>query len=178
MPIRNRNIADPQVSGTLATAVYGGIKAEKLEEQHERVKDLTITTAQVLALNATPITLIAAPGANKAIIFEGAVLATAGGTAYAGIAATEDFAFRYTDASGIDVAHVEATGWLDQTTAQVRYALPQTGALAEGTISSFVPVANAALVAHMAVGEIITGDYDIRVRVYYRIVPTTVATIA
>jgi hypothetical protein len=177
MPIRNRNIADPEVAAALATAKYGGIKAEKLEEQHERVADKTITSAQVLALNATPITLVAAPGADKAIIFEGAVLATAGGTAYGGIAATEDFAFRYTNGSGIDVGHAEATGWLDQTTAQVRYCRPQTGAVAEGTISDFVPVANAALVAHMAVGEITTGNYDIRVRVYYRVVPTTVATL-
>lgn len=175
MPIRSRNI---ESAGSVTDAgKYRGIENEKLREDHERHADVTITSAQVLALNATPVTVVAAPGAGKAIIFTGAVLATAGGTAYGGIAATEDLAFRYTDGSGIDVAHVEATGWLDQTTAQVRFALPQTGALAEGTISSFVPVADAALVAHMAVGEITTGNYAIKMRVFYRIVPTTVAGI-
>lgn len=177
MPIRNRNIEDPKVSGALSTALYGGITASKLEEQHERVTDVTVTSAQILTLNATPVTLIAAPGANKAIIFTGAVLATAGGTAYAGIAATEEFSFKYTNAAGLNVSTVETTGWLDQTTAQVRWAQPHTRTITTDVPEEVVPVANAALVAHMVVGEITTGNYNIRIRIFYRVVPTTVATL-
>lgn len=135
-------------------------------------KDVTISSAQLLALNATPITLVAAPGANKAIILEGVVAYHAGGTAYAGIAAGEDISLKYTNGSGQEVAVIETTGFLDQTTAQVRYAKPQTGAIAAGTVSSITPVANAALVAHMLVGEITTGDFALKLRVYYRVVPT------
>lgn len=177
MPIRNRNIEDPKVAGALNTALYGGITASKLEEQHERVTDKIITSAQILTLNATPVTLIAAPGANKAIIFLGAVVATGGGTAYAGIAATEEFSFKYTGAAGLNVSTVETTGWLDQTTAQVRWAQPHTSNITTDVPESYTPVANAALVAHMVVGEITTGNYPISVRVFYRIVPTTIATL-
>lgn len=137
-----------------------------------RVADVTIPTADVLTLNATPFELIPAPGAGKAIIFEGAVLTKAAGTAYANIAAGEDLALKYTDGSGLDVAVAEMTGFADQATAQVRYIRPQTGALAAGTVSDFTPVANAALVAHMLVGEIDTGDSDFKLRIFYRVVPT------
>ena len=133
----------------------------------------TITTAQLLALNATPVSLIAAPGAGRMIVFEGATLYKAAGTAYAGIAAGEDIGIKYTGSSGLEVAACETTGFLDQTTAQVRYVRARTGALAAGTVSDIVPVANAALVAHMLVGEITTGDSDQKVRVFYRILPST-----
>lgn len=137
-----------------------------------RQADITITSAELLALNATPISLIAAPGADKAIWFMGAVLTKAAGTAYAGIAAGEDLAFCYTNAAGLDVGVCETTGFLDQATAQARVVNPQTGALAGGTVSDFVPVANAALVLALLTGEITTGDSDLKVRVFYRIVPT------
>lgn len=144
----------------------------ELQEGVTQFVDVTITTAQLLALNATPQTVVAAPAAGKAIIFEGAVLHKPAGTAYAGIGATEDLAFCYTNGSGIDVGVVETTGFLDQATAQTRYCMPQTGALAAGTVSDFVPVAAAALVLALLVGEITTGTSDLIVRVYYRIVPT------
>lgn len=133
------------------------------------VEDVTITSAELLALNATPITLVAAPGASKALIFEGAVIHKPAGAAYAGVAAGEDLAIKYTDASGLEVGQAETTGFVDQTTAQTRYVRPHNAASA---ISSISPVANAALVAHLLVGEITTGDSDLHLRVFYRIVPT------
>ena len=136
------------------------------------VIDVTVTTAQVLALFATPISLIAAPGANLAIIFEGAVIHKPSGTAYAGVAAGEDLALKYTDGSGLEVGQAEMTGFADQTTAQTRWIRPHTAASA---ISSITPVANAALVAHMLVGEIITGDSDFLFRIHYRVVATVLS---
>jgi len=127
--------------------------------------NVTITSAQLLALNATPKSLIAAPGANKAIIVERVIATKAAGTAYAGIAAGEDVALRYTDGSGTVQATIEATGFLDQATAQVRTAVPTTTA-------NLTPTANAALVAHMTSGEIITGDSDLKLRILYRIIDT------
>lgn len=147
----------------------------KLDEGVEKFVDVTVTSAEVLALNATPITLVAAPGADQALIFEGAVLYKAAGTAYAAIAAGDDLAIKYTDENGIDVAVSEMTGFADSTSAQTRYIRPQTGALAAGTVSDFTPVANAALVAHMLTGEITTGDSDFLLRIYYRVVPTVLS---
>jgi len=149
----------------------GTTDANAISTSELRVAKATLTSAQVLALFATPITVLAAPGAGKAIVVERIKAVTAGGTAYAGIAAGEDFAVRYTDASGTIQAVLETTGWLDQTTAQVRTTKPSGAA---GTaLVIFTPVANAALVAHMLVGEITTGDYSILLTIYYRVINTT-----
>lgn len=151
----------------MAVIEQGHILAGVAEQVREA--NVTITSAQLLALFATPQQIVAAPGANKALIFEGAVLQKPAGTAYAGIAAGEDLSVKYTDAAGLEVSQIEAIGFLDQATAQTRYARPQSAATGD---SSITPVANAALVLHLLVGEIITGDSDLEVRVYYRIVDT------
>lgn len=134
---------------------------------------VTVSSAELLALNATPKTLVAAPGANKAIIFEGATLQMVyNSAAYTGVAVGEDLAFKYTNAAGAQVAGCEATGFLDQTTNQVRYARYFTNAAA-ALVSDITPVANAPLVLHMLVGEIATGNSPLYVKVYYRVVPTS-----
>lgn len=128
------------------------------------VATVTITSAQLLALNATPQTLVPAQGANKAIIPQLVVVRHAGGTAYAGIAAGEDLAVKYTDGSGAaTTSSIETTGFLDQTTAQIRAV--------QGS-ATLTPVANTPLVLHLLAGEITTGDFDLVVRVYYDIVET------
>lgn len=133
-------------------------------------RDILVSSAEVLALSATPKTLVPAPGANYALVFEGATIHKPAGTAYAGIAAGEDLAIRYTNGSGTQLGNGEATGFLDQTTAQTRYMRPWTAASA---ISDISPTVNAALVLHMLTGEITTGDSPLHVRVYYRVIPAT-----
>ena len=126
--------------------------------------DVTLTAAQILALNATPIQIIAAPGAGKAIIVEDAqFMYDFVAAAYAGIAAGEDLALKYTNGSGAQILAVETTGFLDAVADEYRHALPGYAAL------GIEPVANAAVVAHMLTGEIITGDGLVKVRVRYYI---------
>lgn len=132
--------------------------------------DVTISSAQLLALNATPRQILAAPGAGLANVLIDVVAYKAAGTAYAGIAAGEDLSIKYTDASGLEVAEIETTGFLDQATAQTRYA---TAFRAASGISSITPVANAALIMMLLSGEITTGNSALKLRVYYRVVPTT-----
>lgn len=128
--------------------------------------DVEITTAQLKALNATPQTLVAAPGAGLIIVPEQAILfLDYAGTAYDGIAAGEDLAVRYTNGSGAIAMNIEATGFLDATADAVRVAMLPGTAIA--------PVANAALVLHMATGEIATGTSPLRVRLFYSIQPAT-----
>lgn len=155
----------------VASSYRYGHSIDDANHHMESYVDVTITSAQLLALNATPQTIVAAPGANLALIFKGAVLHKPAGTAYAGIAAGEDLSVKYTNAAGAEVGVVEATGFLDQTTAQTRFALPSTPSGA-GTATDITPVANAPLVLHLLVGEIITGDSNLLLRVYYRVVPT------
>jgi len=130
---------------------------------------ITITSAQVLALNATPQTIVPAPGAGKILVPEYLLIHKPAGTAYAGIAAGEDLALRYTDASGTILLEAEPTGFLDQATAQERHA---TAYRQVSLISSVTPTPNAALVLHMIVGEIITGTSPLYVRVLYRVFPS------
>jgi hypothetical protein len=126
------------------------------------IADVTISTGELLALNATEKTLIAAPGAGKVLVPELIQFhydfAT---TAYAGIAAGEDINIRYTDSSGVIVATLEVTGFLDGTADEYRTLRPLADAAKE-------PAANAALVAHMASGEITTGDSPLKCRIFYR----------
>jgi hypothetical protein len=132
--------------------------------------DQLITSAQVLALNATPQTIVPAPGANLALIFEGALIHKPAGTAYAGIAAGEDLSVKYTGAAGAELGEAETTGFLDQATAQSRFIRPHTAAT---LISDITPAANAVLVLHLLVAEIITGDSALHVRTFFRIAPTS-----
>ena len=133
------------------------------------ITDVTITTAQVLALNATPITLLAAPGANLAHIFVGAVIHKPAGTAYAGIDAAEDLSISYTNAAGLEVGRCEMTGFADSTGVQTRWI--ESYQAASG-LSSLTPVANAAIVADMLAGEITTGTSAFIFRIFHRIVAT------
>lgn len=137
----------------------------------QRVADVTVTSAQLLALNATPKTLVAAPGAGKALILERAILfMDYNSTAYDGIASGEDLAIRYTNGSGTVLATCETTGFLDQTSDQTRVANAYRAA---SGASDITPTANAALVLHMLTGEIATGNSPLYVRVFYHVLPTT-----
>ena len=137
------------------------------------VADFTISSTQLLALNATPRTILAAPPSGMAWIFEGMLLHKPAGTAYAGIAAGEDLAVKYTNASGLMAGQVETTGFLDQTTAQTRWCYPHAVS-ATLPITSVTPVA-AVLVLHLLVGEITTGNSPLYGRVFARQVPLTLA---
>lgn len=137
--------------------------------------DKIITSAQVLALNATPIAIIPALGAGLCAVPRLVQLYKPAGTAYAGIAAGEDFVLKYTNGSGAQCSGVvEATGFMDQATAQTRYVGMQasTGA----TASDVTPVANAAVVLHLLTGEIITGTSALIVRCWYDIIADTLPT--
>ncbi len=130
-----------------------------------------ITSAQLLALNATPISIIPAQGTGIATILHRIAIYKPAGTAYAGIAAGEDLVAKYTNASGAQVSSViETTGFLDQATAQTRYAFgpASTGS----TAGDVAPVANAAVVLHLLTAEIITGTSDLYVECLYDVMRT------
>jgi len=127
--------------------------------------DANVTSAELLALNATPITVVAAPAAGTSLIFHKACIQVDYvSAAYGGIAAAEDLVFRYTDGSG-DIASksCEATGFLDATADTILCCE------AEDVV---IPVDNAALVVHMLTGEITTGDSPLDIRVWYGEIPT------
>ena len=145
----------------------GKILGGSFQSDEERYVDVTVTSAQLLALNATPQTIVAAPGAGKALIFIGAlVFLDYNSAAYAGIAEGEDLSVKYTDGSGLEVGKLEATGFLDGTADAVRFG-------PASPVAGFTPVANAALVLHMLTGEVTTGNSPLKLRVFYRTIPST-----
>ena len=147
--------------------VWVDVGREPYPSAHDSyLEEVVITTAELLALNATEQPLVAAPGADKALVLVDATFYKAAGTAYADVATGDDLAIKYTDDSGAVVATIEATGFVDQTTAQTRH-------IKAAAAAAIAPVANAPLVLHMLTGEITTGDSDLKVRVRYQIIDTS-----
>jgi hypothetical protein len=132
-------------------------------------RTVTVTSAQLLALNTTSVVLVPAPGAStRALVFEGAVFfLDYNSVAYAGVDTAEDMAIKYTNGSGLQLAACETTGFLDQTADTRRYVQPYRAASGNSDIAI---VANAAIVLHMLSGNIATGNSDLRIKIYYRIV--------
>lgn len=122
---------------------------------------IVLTSAQVLALNSTPITLVPAPGAGKYISVD-EVVATVNfnSVAYTGANAVE---VRYTDGSGSKVTGDLAAAWLNSaSTAGVK-----------SVAAAVTPLANAAVVAAVPSANPAAGNSTVKVSVLYRIVTTT-----
>lgn len=133
-----------------------------------RYATVAITNAQFLAIRATPVSLVAAPGAGKRLVFVGASLnlnATAG--AYTETA--DNLAVRYIGTTGQIVSQaVETTGLIDQAGKMHSDILPKID-----PITTEAQSVNAALVLHnTGDGEFGGGNAanTIRVTVAYRIV--------
>lgn len=156
-------------NATTLTGNAGALQAVTAAPPVEYV-DVTVTAAEMLALDVTPKTIVAAPGANKMLFFEGAVFKLVwNSAAFAGIAAGDDMGIRYTNTTGLYVGGIETTGFLDQTADTYRMLPPYGPILWPNPASTLV---NAPLVLYL-VGPITTGDSDLKVRVFYRTIDLT-----
>lgn len=139
--------------------VLGGITSAT------QIATVTLSSAEILALATTPKTLVAAPGAGKIIMFEGALLLLN----YGSIAYTEtddNLGIKYTDASGVQVSNtIEATGFIDQTADTVTNAIPVLN-----TIVTAAGCVNQALVLDNLGDNYAAGNSTMNVIVSYRIV--------
>jgi len=141
------------------------------------VQPFYITSAQLLALNATPVTILAAPGAGRAIIIDRAVLFydyDGLSTPYVVDSTTSDFVLRYTDGSGSILCQCAATGFVTELNDESRIAYPFRAASGDSDVE---PTANAAVVLHMTTAEITTGTSPLKLEVTYRIVKTDLSYI-
>lgn len=130
-----------------------------------QASDKYITTAEVLALNATAINVVPAPGAGKYLMFMGAVVfldyAT---TAYVDDAG-EDLVFKYTDKNGASISHTLDGSLFDGEADAVVYAYPLNAAA-----SVLEAAANAPICVCLETGEWITGDSPLKIRTFYRVI--------
>lgn len=130
---------------------------------------VTLTNAQMLALRAAPVTLVAAPGAGLRLEF---LAATLNGDLTGAYTETADnMAIRYVDGSGVIVSQtIEATGFVDQTGGIHTNAQPKIDAIATDA-----QCVNVALVLHnTGDGEYGGGNAanSVKVTVTYRLVAT------
>lgn len=136
--------------------------------------DVIITSAQLKALNATPVQLVGAPGTNLALVFLGATLYLPFlTTAYGAPNAAADLGIKYTNGSGAEVSpRIETTGFINSGSSAIRY-VNQAASGAIGAVGDITPVSNAALVLHnVSANEYVTGDSTLKIRVFYKVIKT------
>lgn|SRR5574341_554601 len=140
----------------------GAFDASELKES-----TTVLTNAQVVALRATPVTVVAAPGAGKFAEFVSALLVfnrTAAYTAGAG----DDLAFRFNNTTGTVVATAEATGFLTAAGDAVTFATPS----AAPNVTAAGELSNGSIVLHNSgVAEFGAGNAanTVKVVVTYRV---------
>jgi len=130
--------------------------------------DVVIANVDLKALRAMPKILVPAPGNGKVLEFLSAVLVLAAGS-NALTESTASLAVKYQNAAGVQVSQtIEMTGFIDQTTHQVTYALPKLD-----PITARTGCENQPLVLHnLGAGEIAgnaANDATLRVKVSYRV---------
>jgi hypothetical protein len=104
-----------------------------LEEGQTLVAEVTVTAAEMRALNATPHELVAAPGAGKALRPVWFSVEMLGVVAFAGIAGGEDLHLRTTDNAGSSWGMIETTGFLDQDDEQSSMVYVNARSLADNS---------------------------------------------
>lgn len=158
---------DPD-NGGIAGRAFGN----DINVRRGALKRTTISSAQLLALFTTPITIIPAPITGYFNVLNRIVVHKPAGTAYAGIAAGEDLVAAYTDASGAQCSSViETTGFLDQTTVQTRTAGPPGSTTT--TVGDVGALTAAVIVLKLLSGEITTGTGGLVVWAFYDRLPLT-----
>lgn len=149
------------IDGTLLNADLSdsaGITLTKMDVSALKSVDVNLSAAQLDALNATPISAIAAPGAGKITMVEGA-------TCFVDFVATRleagsgVLSFRYTDGSGVKVTADVPNATVELNSDTYYRAIAASG----------IPVVNAAVVATID-ADVTSGDSIINCRLYYRVV--------
>jgi len=125
--------------------------------------DTAISSAEVLSLDSTPKTLVAAPGANKALAFVGAIVFYDYNSVAYVVDGTDNMGVYYAS-SGDFVAGLETTGLLDQAADVYRGTADFASTLSTMDVS-----VNTALELRLT-GAVTTGNSPIGVRTFYRVI--------
>jgi len=128
----------------------------------------TIAAALAAAAFSTPVELVPAPGVGKALVLMEATVSKAAGAAYTGIAAGEDIRITYGTAGGQPLGDIETTGFLDQTTDEMRLAFRVAAASGLDSVD-LTNLDNDNIEFQLLAGDIADGS-DLVVDVQYRVI--------
>jgi hypothetical protein len=135
-----------------------------LEDSRLRTLEVSLTSAQLLALRATPITIVPAI-TGKVINFVHASLQAIYGT----IAYTEsgcNLGFKYTNGSGVQVNEtVEVTGFIDQVVNMMTHARPKLDPI----VTTAGSLSQALVLHNLGGGELAAGDGVLKVKIIYTV---------
>lgn len=149
-----------------AQLAANAVTSAKLDVSTIQYAEVALTNAEMLALRATPKTLVAAPGAGKMIEFLSAEVLFDYVGAYT--ESDDNMAIKYNNGAGAAVSEtIESTGFVDATADSVIKVAPATSAVLAKTASE-----NLALVLHnTGDGEFGGGNAGnaVRVKVAYRV---------
>lgn len=122
---------------------------------------VTVTTGEILALFTTPKQLVAAPGLTYYLEFISMTARLEYNSIAYTVGAGDDLSVKFSGAAGAQVSTVlETTGFLDQTSNQVRQVAPVNG--------NYTPVENAGIFLHCLNANPGAGNSPLKVRVLYR----------
>jgi len=144
------------------------VKYDARSTDTEVIKSIAVdlTSAQLLALYTTPITIISAPNSDEVIQFVDAQIVYKYATSAYTIGSATNLQFKYTDGSGTACsATASVTGLLDQSANEIRF-VPQT-------TSAYEPASAAAIVLTLAGANVTGGAGTLTVKVNYRVYKTT-----
>jgi len=145
--------------GTVASPSWSPVSTTATEMV--RSATVSLTSVNIKALNATPITLVAAQGAGTTIVVHSVVFKFTAGTQYANGGSVE---FRYTNASGAKVTGADlAAGVITSASSSITV-------LGNNSSAAVTAVANAPIVVCNATAPYITGTGTATVTVYYSVV--------
>ncbi len=139
---------------------------EKLETEVLVVKQGTIATGDVATMNATPVEMIAAPGAGFYIDVQSIHwFLDFAGVAYDAAAAGDTLEAKYTDGAGAAVCDAVAGDAIGAAAADYHTKV--------APVAEVIPVENAAIVAHINTGEwyAAAGDSPLKYEIRYVVRP-------
>lgn len=136
------------------------------EDSRLRTLEVTITSAQLLALRATAIVVVPAI-TGKIIGFISAHMQMIFGTAaYTENSGTCNLGFKYTDKNGVQVNEtVEATGFVDQVVS----AFTQARQKLDPIVLSAGCLSQALVIHNVGSAELITGDGVLKIKLFYMV---------